>query len=193
MNNGRTTSQTQLAGQVVANPWLAKGEAKVILNEVNSRDPSLLNGMLEVAGRQADIIIANPAGITCDGCGFINANRTTLTTGQVHLANGNLSHYKVEQGTIRVEGKGMESTRQDSTTLLARAVKINAALQAQTLSITTGQNTINAHDGTVRVHSTQGSERPQFAVDVSQLGGMYANKILLRGTESGVGSTMPGP
>ncbi|WP_241650489.1 filamentous hemagglutinin N-terminal domain-containing protein, partial [Rosenbergiella collisarenosi] len=84
LNNGRTTSQTQLAGQVAANPWLAKGEAKVILNEVNSRDPSLLNGMLEVAGRQADIIIANPAGISCDGCGFINANRTTLTTGQTH-------------------------------------------------------------------------------------------------------------
>lgn len=187
LNNGRTTSQTQLAGQVVANPWLAKGEAKVILNEVNSRDPSLLNGMLEVAGRQADIIIANPAGITCDGCGFINANRTTLTTGQVHVANGNLSHYKVVQGTIRVEGKGMDSTRQDSTTLLARAVKINAALQAQALSITTGQNAIDAHDGTVRVQSPQGSERPQFAVDVSQLGGMYANKILLRGTESGVG------
>ncbi|MBT0722843.1 filamentous hemagglutinin N-terminal domain-containing protein, partial [Rosenbergiella collisarenosi] len=85
LNNGRTASQTQLAGYVTANPWLAKGEAKVILNEVNSRDPSRLHGLLEVAGRQADIIIANPAGITCDGCGFINANRATLTTGNVAL------------------------------------------------------------------------------------------------------------
>ncbi|WP_241587241.1 hemagglutinin repeat-containing protein [Rosenbergiella epipactidis] len=187
LNNGRTTSQTQLAGQVAANPWLAKGEAKVILNEVNSRDPSLLNGMLEVAGRQADIIIANPAGITCDGCGFINANRTTLTTGQTHLTDGQVSHYSVQQGMIRVEGKGMDSTRQDSTELLARAVKINAALQAKALSITTGQNTINARNGEVRVQTGEGSERPQFAIDVSQLGGMYANKIVLRGTEAGVG------
>ncbi|WP_241592666.1 hemagglutinin repeat-containing protein [Rosenbergiella epipactidis] len=187
LNNGRTTSQTQLAGQVAANPWLAKGEAKVILNEVNSRDPSLLNGMLEVAGRQADIIIANPAGITCDGCGFINANRTTLTTGQTHLTDGQVSHYSVQQGMIRVEGKGMDSTRQDSTELLARAVKINAALQAKALSITTGQNTIDARNGEVRVQTGEGSERPQFAIDVSQLGGMYANKIVLRGTEAGVG------
>ncbi|WP_244986461.1 hemagglutinin repeat-containing protein [Rosenbergiella epipactidis] len=187
INNGRTTSQTQLAGQVAANPWLAKGEAKVILNEVNSRDPSLLNGMLEVAGRQADIIIANPAGITCDGCGFINANRTTLTTGQAHLTQGQLSHFAVQQGTIRIEGKGMDSSRQDSTELLARAVKINASLQAKALSITTGQNRIDADNGALTVQTDQQSERPQFALDVSALGGMYANKIMLRGTEAGVG------
>lgn len=187
INNGRTTSQTQLAGQVAANPWLAKGEAKVILNEVNSRDPSLLNGMLEVAGRQADIIIANPAGITCDGCGFINANRTTLTTGQAYLTQGQLSHFAVQQGTIRIEGKGMDSSRQDSTELLARAVKINASLQAKALSITTGQNRINADNGALTVQTDQQSERPQFALDVSALGGMYANKIMLRGTEAGVG------
>ncbi|SEQ38899.1 filamentous hemagglutinin, partial [Rosenbergiella nectarea] len=187
LNNGRTISQTQLAGQVAGNPWLARGEAKVILNEVNSKDPSLLNGMLEVAGRQADIIIANPAGITCDGCGFINANRTTLTTGQAQLSDGQISHYAVQQGMIRVEGKGMDSTRQDSTELLARAVKINASLQAKALSITTGQNTIDARNGEVTVQTREGSERPQFAIDVSLLGGMYANKIVLRGTESGVG------
>jgi filamentous hemagglutinin family protein len=70
---------------VAGNPWLAKGEAKVILNEVNSRDPSNLNGMIEVAGKKAQVVIANPAGITCNGCGFINANRATLTTGQAQL------------------------------------------------------------------------------------------------------------
>ncbi|WP_241650137.1 hemagglutinin repeat-containing protein [Rosenbergiella collisarenosi] len=187
LNNGRTASQTQLAGHVTANPWLAKGEAKVILNEVNSRDPSRLNGLLEVAGRQADIIIANPAGITCDGCGFINANRATLTTGNVALTDGQLSHYAVERGLIRVEGKGMDSTRQDSTELLARAVKINAAVHAKALAITVGANKIDARNGAVHAQSARDGERPEFAVDVSQLGGMYANKIVLRGTEAGVG------
>lgn len=90
LNNSHQMTRTQLGGMVAANPWLAKGEARVILNEVNSRDPSQLNGMLEVAGRQAQIVIANPAGITCNGCGFINANRTTLTTGQVQLSNGQI-------------------------------------------------------------------------------------------------------
>lgn len=49
---------------IQGNDWLAKGEAKIILNEVNSRDPGQLNGFIEVAGKKADVIIANPAGIT---------------------------------------------------------------------------------------------------------------------------------
>ncbi|MCP5978969.1 filamentous hemagglutinin N-terminal domain-containing protein, partial [Klebsiella pneumoniae] len=79
-NNSRANTSTQLAGMVAGNPNLAKGEARVILNEVNTRDPSRLNGYIEVAGQKAQVVIANPAGISCDGCGFINANRATLTT-----------------------------------------------------------------------------------------------------------------
>lgn len=172
---------------VAANPWLAKGEAKVILNEVNSRNPSQLNGMLEVAGRKAQIVIANPSGITCDGCGFINANRATLTTGQVQMANGQITGYDVSRGTIVVQGRGMDSSRQDTTELLARAVKVNANIQARELEVTVGRNNVDAADHRAFAKTDDGSERPQFAVDVAQLGGMYANKIQLRGTESGVG------
>ncbi len=39
LNNSRNNTQTQLGGWVQGNPWLAKGEAKVILNEVNSNNP----------------------------------------------------------------------------------------------------------------------------------------------------------
>ncbi|WP_336984957.1 hemagglutinin repeat-containing protein [Cedecea sp. USHLN005] len=187
LNNSHQMTQTQLGGMVAANPWLAKGEAKVILNEVNSRDPSQLNGMLEVAGRQAQIVIANPAGITCNGCGFINANRTTLTTGQVQLSNGQITGYDVSRGTITVQGRGMDSSRQNTTELIARAVKVNATIQARELEITTGRNNVRASDRSATAKSDDGSARPQFAVDVAQLGGMYANKIQLRGTESGVG------
>ncbi|WP_387696260.1 filamentous hemagglutinin N-terminal domain-containing protein, partial [Photorhabdus sp. RM157S] len=74
LNNSANTTQTQLGGMVAGNPWLAKGEANIILNEVNSHDPSHLNGWIEVAGRKAEVVIANPAGITCNGCGFINAH-----------------------------------------------------------------------------------------------------------------------
>ena len=43
-NNSRTDTATQLGGWVQANPWLATGSARVILNEVNSTNPSNLNG-----------------------------------------------------------------------------------------------------------------------------------------------------
>ncbi|ERT10182.1 hypothetical protein O185_26765, partial [Photorhabdus temperata J3] len=110
LNNSANTTQTQLGGMVAGNPWLAKGEAKIILNEVNSRDPSHLNGWIEVAGRKAEVVIANPAGITCNGCGFINAHRTTLTTGEALMEQGRLKGFDVNQGDVRIDGHGMDST-----------------------------------------------------------------------------------
>jgi filamentous hemagglutinin len=49
-NNGRTASQTQSAGWVAGNPWLAGGSAKVIVNQINSANPSRLSGTMEIAG-----------------------------------------------------------------------------------------------------------------------------------------------
>ena len=187
LNNAARNTQSELAGMVAANPWLARGEAKVILNEVSSRDPSKLNGIIEVAGKKAQVVIANPAGITCDGCGFINANRTTLTTGQVQMSDGKISGYDVQRGEIVVEGRGMDSTRADSTDLIARAVKVNAGLWAKELKVSTGRNIVDAAHQAVTAKKGDESSRPQFTLDVAQLGGMYASKIHLRGTERGLG------
>ena len=187
LNNSRASSQTQLAGMVSGNPWLAKGEAKVILNEVNSRNPSQLNGFIEVAGQKAQVVIANPAGITCSGCGFINANRAILTTGQVKMNNGQLSGYDVDRGEIIIQGNGMDSSLQDHTDLIARSVKINAGLWAKDLAVTTGRNSVDAANQNATRKADDGSAHPQVAIDVAALGGMYANKIRLLGTEAGVG------
>jgi filamentous hemagglutinin len=89
LNNSRTNAQSQLGGWVQGNPWLATGEARIILNEVNSQNPSFLNGFIELAGRRAEVIIANPSGIQVNGAGFINASRATLTTGTPVVNGGN--------------------------------------------------------------------------------------------------------
>src|SRR5699024_7256976 len=102
----RTNTQTELGGWVQGNPWLAQGTARVILNEVNSNDPSQLRGYVEIAGDRAQLVIANPAGISCEGCGFINAARTTLTTGKPIFNGGSLEGYRVQGGSIWVHGKG---------------------------------------------------------------------------------------
>lgn len=187
LNNSHKNVQTQLGGMVAGNPWLAKGEAKVILNEVNSRDPSRLNGMIEVAGKKAQVVIANPSGITCNGCGFINANRATLTTGQAQLNNGNLTGYQVERGEVTIEGAGMESSGADYTDIIARSVKVNAGLWAKDLRVTTGRNRVDAAHQRIEKTGDDPATRPQLAVDVASLGGMYAGKIRMVGTESGVG------
>ncbi|WP_419653959.1 filamentous hemagglutinin N-terminal domain-containing protein [Xylella fastidiosa] len=188
LNNARTPAQTHLAGTVQGNPWLATGTAKIILNEVNSRTPSQLHGYLEVAGDRAQLIIANPSGITCNGCGVINASQFTLTTGTpVFNARGALDHYRVHGGAIQLDGLGLDSRSADYTALIARTVQLNAGLWAQKLQATTGPATVTL-DGhpTASLPATPG-DRPTVALDVSALGGMYAGKITLIGTEHGLG------
>ncbi|HEX6591602.1 MAG TPA: filamentous hemagglutinin N-terminal domain-containing protein, partial [Moraxellaceae bacterium] len=191
LNNSRVDVQTQLGGWVTANPWLARGPARVILNEVNSASPSLLQGYIEVAGQRAQVVVANPAGISCNGCGFINASRSTLTTGSPVLNNGNLEAFVVQRGTIRIEGLGMDATRSDYSDVIARAVQLNAGLWTQQLNIVTGAAQVEAATGdaapAVLGLATAAGAAPRYAVDVSALGGMYAGKIHLVGTEAGVG------
>uniref|UniRef100_UPI001E4FE00D two-partner secretion domain-containing protein n=1 Tax=Photorhabdus bodei TaxID=2029681 RepID=UPI001E4FE00D len=187
LNNSHQATQTQLGGMVAGNPWLAKGDASVILNEVNSHDRSHLNGWIEVAGHKAEVIIANPSGITCNGCGFINAHRTTLTTGQALMERGRLKGFDVNQGEVRIDGHGMDSTQQSYTDIIARSVAINAKLHAQDLKVTTGRNSVDAAHQQIEKKSIDDEKHPAFALDVAALGGMYAHKIRLIGTETGVG------
>ncbi|SNY06329.1 filamentous hemagglutinin family N-terminal domain-containing protein, partial [Pseudomonas sp. LAMO17WK12:I6] len=107
LNNGSAqTSNTQLAGHIIGNPNLKNsGSAQAILNEVISGNPSQLRGYTEVAGQSARVIVANPYGITCNGCGFINAPRVTLTTGKPVLDGaGRLDRFQVDQGSVAIEG-----------------------------------------------------------------------------------------
>ncbi|MGT2512639.1 filamentous hemagglutinin N-terminal domain-containing protein [Cupriavidus basilensis] len=186
LNNSRGNTQTQLGGWVQGNPWLGKGPAKVILNEINSSNPSRLNGYVEIAGSRAQLVIANPAGISCDGCGFINANRLTLTTGTPVVNGGSLEGYRVEGGSLQVQGKGLDASATDYTDVIARSMEVNAGIWAGQLQVTTGVNDVSA-DHTQVAAKAAGGRAPAFAVDVSSLGGMYSQKIVLSGTEHGVG------
>jgi filamentous hemagglutinin len=185
LNNSRNQVQTQLGGWVQGNPWLQRGAARVILNEVNSANPSQLRGYLEVAGQRAEIVIANPSGIDVDGAGFINANRVTLTTGVPRLQDGDLAGILVQQGRVSVSGQGLDATQVDYTGILARAVTVNANIWANELRIVTGANEIDATAAATPANAS--GPRPTFALDVAQLGGMYAGHITLIGTEAGVG------
>jgi filamentous hemagglutinin len=186
LNNARNAVSTQLGGWVPGNPFLLGQTARVILNEVHASDPSHLLGYLEVAGSPAHVIVANPAGITCDGCGFINAQRATLTTGVPVFNEGNLDSYRVQRGTININGVGMDATSTNYTDLIARAVVVNAGLWAKQLKLTTGTNLVDAaHTSASPLAGT--GQAPVFTLDVAVLGGIYAGKILLIGTEAGVG------
>ncbi|EEU3024010.1 contact-dependent inhibition toxin CdiA [Escherichia coli] len=178
---------TQLGGLIQNNPNLkAGGEAKGIINEVTGGNRSLLQGYTEVAGKAANVMVANPYGITCDGCGFINTPRATLTTGRpVMNADGSLQALEVTEGSITINGAGLDGTRSDAVSIIARATEVNAALHAKDLTVTAGANRVTA-DGRVSALKGEG-DVPKVAVDTDALGGMYARRIHLTSTESGVG------
>lgn len=196
-NNSHQNSKTQLGGYINGNPNLIGGHAKIILNEVVGNNRSQLNGAMEIAGSRAQLVIANPAGISCAGCGFINAGRVTLTTGVPQMNNGNLTGFTVNQGNILIDGLGMNAAGADYTDLIARSVVLNAQLWASDkanpngqLNIVTGRNQVSLDTQTINklVEQTNAlPAQPEFSVDVAALGGMYAGKIRLTGTEQGVG------
>ncbi|MGM8792387.1 hemagglutinin repeat-containing protein [Enterobacter chuandaensis] len=188
LNNGTDRlTQTQLGGLIQNNPNLQAGrEAQGIINEVTGASRSQLQGYTEVAGKAANVMVANPYGITCNGCGFINTPNATLTTGKPQFdANGNLLALDVTKGAITVEGQGLDASRSDALSIIARATEVNAAIHANDLKVTAGANRVGA-DGSVKPIAGEGAA-PVVAVDTGALGGMYANRIRLVSSEAGVG------
>ena len=184
--------QSQLAGQLLAN-FNIVAPANVILNEVVSNNRSTLAGFTEVLGNKADVVLANPYGITCSGCGFINTDRVTLSTGVPFLAaNGALGGFNVNQGNILVTGSGLNATAQQVLDLVTRSVRLEAAVNAKDLGIFAGPNRWDYGTRAITGSADALGSAPAYAIDSSALGGMYANRIRLMATEAGVGVRMLG-
>lgn len=184
LNNSRTSVNTQTAGMVQGNPFLATGSARIIVNQVNG-NLARINNSIEIAGPRSELIIAAPAGIMVNGSTIINASRTTLTTGTPLINGGNLEGYRVTQGQISVDGRGLDTNQSDYTDILARSVQANAGIWAKNLNVVTGTNQIDRNNNATQI-AGEGAA-PSIAIDTGALGGMYAGKIFLTATEKGIG------
>lgn len=181
-NNSQNAINTQLAGEIKGNSNLTSGAAKVILNEVTSKNQSALQGLMEVAGSKAHLIIANPNGISCQGCGFINAEKVTVTTGKPDMQNGILKGYHVNGGGVTLT----QLQNSSPTEVLARSITVKGKVYAEELSMVAGNNYVDINGkpgGTVKA----AGNRSNYGIDVAAIGGMYANKISLISSEKGVG------
>ncbi len=190
LNNATHGGKTQLGVEIYSaqgNTYLKGKPAELIINEVIGGSRSELQGKLEVFGNKANVMIANPNGITCDGCGFINAPGVTLTTGKPQFdKQGALEALKVKKGGVTIGGKGLDGSGADYVDIISRATELNGKINAQNLSLTQGANRISFKDGSIKPIAGEGA-KPQLAVDTKALGGMYANKIRLVANEDGVG------
>ncbi len=188
LNNSATMVQTQLGGWINGNPNFGPNDAaRIIVNQVNSPNPSQIRGALEIAGARAELVLANPSGIYLDGAGFINTSRATLTTGvPFYGADGSLAGYNVNRGLVTVAGAGLNASNLDQVDIISRAVQANAAIYAKNLNVIAGANQVN-HDTLAATPIAGDGPAPAVAIDVAQLGGMYANRVFLVGNSAGVG------
>lgn len=200
-HTGSAQYNSHLAGALNANANLQGNAAKLILTEVTGTGKTNLNGMLEIAGTKADLVIANPNGIVGKGFGFINVGRATLTTGIPNMgADGKLNGFSVAKGTIDIQNACLTEDqrtdyRPDKLDIMARAIKINDELWAnEAINVVAGSNEVKYNaDGSLEVQKTSATaEKPQVALDVAALGGMYAGRIMLVGTEKGLGMNIGG-
>ena len=140
-NNATQAGQSQLLGQLGANPNLANGNyAKLILNEVTGGNISQLLGYTEIFGHSADFILANPAGVTCNGCGFINTPRVTLTTGLADFnADGTLKGFNVSgSGSITIDTGGANIKGVETFDLVSRSIFMGGAIDDSALAAEVG-------------------------------------------------------
>ena len=189
LNNSYQMSNTKLGGYVPGNTNMMRGSANVIVNEITSHNPTNMNGFIEVAGHKASVVIANPNGITVDGGGFINTDRAVLTTGKPEYdLSGNLNSYRVERGIVAINRNGLNAKEANSLQILTEAASVNAGIWANSIEARTGKNKIDAN--TLDTQKIGNSNN--IGLDVSAIGGMYANSITLKGTNTGLGVNVKG-
>ncbi len=190
LNNSNKNIDTKIAGQIDANYRLSK-EASLIINKVNSAKKSSLKGNLEVAGSRADVLIANPNGISVDGLNMINSRSLTLTTGNIN----NLRPKEIElisNNSIDIVGDGLNDKSSDYTNVISNAINLNSNIHANELNIIGEKEVVSSSKKLYSDVKTKVQEN-SFTLDISALGGMYANKIKLVGTSKGVGINNNGP
>lgn len=204
LNNSYTMSNTQLAGMVQGNSHMAHGSAQVILNQVTSANSTHMTGFLEVAGNKASVVVANPNGIQVNGGGFINTNQAILTTGKVNLHGSGIGSIDVNQGKVTIAGDGLNAKGADSLSILTKAAEVNAGIWSNDVSVVTGSNTLDGQallagnvTDAVKANTTSASTevangKNGVALDVAAVGGMYANRITLIGTDTGLGVNVDG-
>lgn len=185
LNNATAAGQSQLAGALAANPQFQGQAASTILNEVVSRNASLIEGPQEIFGRPADYILANPNGITLNGGSFINTTRAGFVVGTPQFEEQQLRYLDTltASGTLQVLEHG-QGNAGGALELIAPRVDSKGLLMAsETLDITVGRNRIDSRSGEVVEHLPS----PSSSIDASLFGAMRAGRIRVVSTAEGAG------
>uniref|UniRef100_UPI003BEF0ABD two-partner secretion domain-containing protein n=1 Tax=Burkholderia arboris TaxID=488730 RepID=UPI003BEF0ABD len=208
-NNTYSSFNVSRAGADLNNVGIG---ARTIVNQVTSTNPSLIQGNINVLGARANVILANPNGITVDGGSFQNTGHVVLSTGQVsftdvtiapNLINRNVV-LNTDRGAVTI-GAGGSSGTMLGLDLVAKQLAVNGPIQndyKNPIGIpgfirgTVGNSTTtwdggfsatdNSHDWRIGM-SSPGATNKAIAVDITAVGGMTAGRLELVVTDQGAG------
>jgi len=148
-----------------------------------------VQGAIEVFGQAADVIIANPNGLTVNGAEFINTNDASFVTGLVSVQNNEVI-FDVTGGALIVQRDGISGSQ--NLNLVGRTVGLDGLATASgSLTISGGAQRFNATTGVVTGQAGQGPA-PDYAVDGTAFGAARAGDITILGNEAGLGVRLPG-
>ena len=97
-------------------------------------DISLLLGTLEVVGAEAVVIIANPNGIDCNACSFINASRVDLVTGSSYNSSAD-SFDSIANSNITITDNGLDAADVGILNIRAGSFTNTGVLEANDLNL----------------------------------------------------------
>nr|WP_197083578.1 MULTISPECIES: filamentous hemagglutinin N-terminal domain-containing protein [Burkholderia] len=205
-NNTYSSFNVSKAGADLNNVGI---NARTIVNQVTSTNPSLIQGNVNVLGPRANVILANPNGVTVDGGSFTNTGHVVLSTGQVSfndltLAPGVMQRNVVlttDRGAITIGPGGLSGTLVNLD-LIAKQLSINGPVTNDFTSSTSGIRAIagdstatydtsfspsdNGHDWLIGT-SSPSTKSNAVAVDITAAGGLTAGRVQLIVTDQGAG------
>ncbi|VVD73814.1 tRNA nuclease CdiA-2 [Pandoraea morbifera] len=183
--------------------------ARTIVNEVTGTAPSLIQGQIAVAGPRANVVLANPNGITVNGGTFVNTGHVALSTGQVSFSDVLVAPGVYQRnvvldtgrGTIEVAGGGLAGTL-IGLELIARTVRVSAPITndfssptayvrviagSSRVSLNTGFSPDDNNNDWVTLASRQQANPDAIALDVEPFGSITSGRIQLLTTDLGAG------
>ncbi|MGS0895298.1 two-partner secretion domain-containing protein [Burkholderia stagnalis] len=211
-NNTYSSFNVSKAGADLNNVGI---NARTIVNQVTSTNPSLIQGEIHVAGPMANVILANPNGITVDGGSFTNTGHVVLSTGQVSFNDITLPANDIQRnvvlttrrGTITIGPGGLNGDNDLSRgminlDLIAKQLNVNGPVNNPYTTSTGGIRAIvgdstatydtsfspedNGHDWLIGT-STPSTKSNAVAVDITAAGGLTAGRVQLIVTDQGAG------
>lgn len=184
-----------LVGGVAANPQLGGRPARLIVNEVTGGSASSLNGPIEVFGVPADVVVANPWGLSCNGCGFIGVQRASLVTGTPVWNAGALSGFSVVGGQVGIGARGLDGATLTSLDLIGGSVDVQGPVRLDapgaSIGAVAGANLVDWATLTPTPQA-RADAQPAAAVQIGSAGGLYAGQIFVLSNAQGTGVNVLG-